>query len=118
MSHDGEVVCLFRDLGLSFSPQEKNELSWLYHYLCNEEIYSPRRQRGEAPDLSRERIRFVRYRVGGFEYDEAAFQLWLAGTKERFAFVGMETFPMPRYDKRDRRLLVIDHIDVYSFTQK
>ncbi|MEE8105066.1 MAG: hypothetical protein V3T86_05985 [Planctomycetota bacterium] len=115
MSHDGEVVCLFRDLGLSFSPQEKNELSWLYGYLCNGQIYAPSR---EPPDLSRERIRFVRYRVSGFDYDEAAFQRWLAEKKEQFAFVGMETFSMPRYDKRDRWLLGVDHIDVYAFRQK
>lgn len=48
----------------------------------------------------------------------ASFQRWLAETKERFAFVGTETFPMPRYDQRDRQLLVIDHVVVYSFKQR
>ena len=50
MSHDGEVVCLFRDLGLSFSQEEKYELSWLYTYLCNQEIYSPRHRSATAAE--------------------------------------------------------------------
>lgn len=118
VAHDGEVICLYRDLGLSFSTREGRELSWLYSYLCNAAIYSPRLRRGDPPDLTREKLHFVRYRVGSFEYDEAAFERWLAETQARYAFVGRVSYPMPRYDKRDRRLIVLDEIDVYTFTQR
>jgi hypothetical protein len=115
---EGEAVCLHSDLKLSFSPQETERLSWLYTYLCNQRIYSPRHARGEPPRLDRSPLRFLRYRVGWFEYDEEAFQEWLAEQKKRYRFVGKETHTFARFFKGEERLEVVDHLDVYTFTQR
>jgi hypothetical protein len=118
---EGEVVCLHSDLKLSFSKDETTKLSWLYTYLCNQRIYSPRHARGEPPRLDRSPLRFVRYRVGWsdrFTYDEEAFQAWLEEQKRRYRFVGKVTFPFARFAKGGRVLWVVDHLDVYTFKPK
>lgn len=118
---DGEVVCTHSDLKLSFSKDETKKLSWLYTYLCNQRIYSPRHSRGEPPHLDRSPLRFARYRVGWsdrFTYDEEAFGRWLDEQKARYRFVGKETFPFARFAKGEQELWVVDHLDVYTFTQK
>ncbi|MHC4731054.1 MAG: ArnT family glycosyltransferase, partial [Planctomycetota bacterium] len=117
---EGEVVCLHSDLGLSFSPQETEDLSWLYTYLSNRRIYSPRHARGEPPRLDRSPLRFVHYRVGysKFKYDEEAFGKWLDEQKRRYRFVGRERYAFPRYWKGEKTLEVVDHLDVYTFTAK
>jgi len=117
---EGEVVCLHSDLKLSFSPQETEQLSWLYTYLCNRRIYSPRHARGEPPRLDRSPLRFVHYRVGysRFVYDEEAFGKWLDEQKRRYRFVGRERHAFPRYWKNEKTLEVVDHLDVYTFMPK
>lgn len=118
---DGEIVCTHSDLNLSFSRDETEKLSWLYTYLCNQRIYSPRHARGEPPRLDRSPLRFTRYRVGWsdrFTYDEEAFGKWLDEQKARYRFVGKQTFPFARYAKGEENLMVVDHLDVYTFTQR
>jgi hypothetical protein len=117
---EGEVVCLHSDLGLSFSKAETEHLSYLYTYLCNQRIYSPRHIRGEPPRLDRSPLRFVRYRVGWdrFTYDEEAFGKWLDRQKARYRFVGKETHRFARFAKGEKDLWVVDSLDVYTFTPK
>lgn len=120
--HDGEVVDVKTDLGLSFSESEDTELTWYIMYLVNQRIYSPRHAAGEPPRLdlvSKDHpVRFVRYRAGSISYDEAAFDRWLTETKQRYRVVSHEQYSFPRYDKRERRLLVVDYLDVYKCVPK
>jgi len=119
---EGEVVCLKSDLGLSFAEGEDTELSWLYTYLCNQRIYSPRHARGEPPRLDRvsrtRPVRFVHYQAGRFQHDRDALARWLEEKKARYELVGRERYAFPRYWKGEETLEVVDHLDVYTFTAK
>ena len=122
---EGEVVCLKTDLGQVFAPpQTEHELSWEAMYLCNQRIYSPRHARGESPRydrVTRERpLRCVQYRVSKFDYDEEAFSRWFEQFKRErgYRFVGKERYAFPRFDKRERRLLETDYIEIYKFVPR
>ncbi|MCZ6792132.1 MAG: glycosyltransferase family 39 protein [Planctomycetota bacterium] len=128
----GEVVCLKADLGTTagelalprlpvddYCPESDHDLSWEAMYLCNQRIYSPRHSRGEPPDLARvsaERpLWCVHYRVSKFDCDEPLLERWLREMNRRYELVGKMSYPFPRYDKRERRRLEVDHVDVYRF---
>jgi hypothetical protein len=119
---EGEAVCLKSDWGLDFAPQEYQELSWAAMYLCNQKIYSPRHAAGEPPRLDRvaadRPLRCLFYRDPDFPCDEAALDRWLAETRGRYRLVGREVYAFPRYDKREQRLLKVDHLEIFTFVPK
>jgi hypothetical protein len=123
--HDGNfddrTVCIKDDLGHSFSPRTWNDLGWSAMYLCNKYIYSPKRVVREprpayAPAPAQRYLRCVLYRdLGQGDFQQEAFDLWLAGMKQEYKFVDMDRFPLPRHDTRNRRLVTIDYLEIYRF---
>ncbi|WP_414664458.1 glycosyltransferase family 39 protein [Horticoccus sp. 23ND18S-11] len=123
--HDGNfedrTVCIKDDLGVSFSPRTWQDLGWSAMYLCNKYIYSPQRLVREprpayAPPPAQRYLRCVLYRdLGKGDFQQAAFDHWLAGMKQQYPYVGMERFPLPRHDTRNRRLVTIDYLEIYKF---
>jgi len=118
----GEVVCLKSDLGQEFSPQTYHELSWAAMYLCNERIYAPQHGQGYQPSLERVSrewpLQCVEYRDPSYDFDQQAFQRWLLGMTARYDLAGKEIIPMPRYDKRERKLIAMNYVEVYKFVPK
>lgn len=123
--HDGNfddrTVCIKDDLGASFSPRTWHDLGWSAMYLCNKYIYAPRRLVREprppyAPPPAPRYLRCVLYRdLGKGDFQQSAFDHWLADMKQRHVYAGMDRFPLPRHDKRERRLVTIDYIEIYRF---
>ncbi len=123
--HDGNfddrTVCIKDDLGQSFSPRTWHDLGWSAMYLCNKYIYRPSHLVREprpayAPAPTTRYLRCVLYRdLGKGDFQQEAFDRWLAGMKQRHPYVGMDRFPLPRHDKRNRRLVTIDYIEIYRF---
>jgi hypothetical protein len=123
--HDGNfddrTVCIKDDLGQSFSRRTWTDLGWSAMYLCNKYIYTPRRVVREprpayAPAPAQRYLRCVLYRdLGKGDFDQEAFDRWLAGMKEKHRYAGMDRFPLPRHDTRNRRLVTIDYIEIYRF---
>jgi hypothetical protein len=123
--HDGNfddrTVCLKDDLGLSFSRRTWSDLGWSAMYLCNKYIYQPhdmvRAPRpAHAPAPAQRYLRCVLYRdLGKGDFDQPAFDAWLAEMKQRYRFAGMDRFPLPRHDTRNRRLVTIDVLEIYRF---
>lgn len=123
--HDGNfddrTVCIKDDLGHSFSPRTWNDLGWSAMYLCNKYIYAPQRmvrapRPSYAPPPGKRYLRCVLYRdLGKGDFDEEAFDRWLAGMKRKHTYAGMDRFPLPRHDKRNRRLVTIDYLEIYRF---
>jgi len=125
------VVCIKTDLKQQFQPQTDHELSWEATYLCNQRIYSRRHARGEPFrfDNSDERpLLCILYRVKDLDFDEEAFQRWIA-RMESGDFEGMTSsyeladgypnkYAFPRYDKRERNVLTVDHVEIYRFLPK
>lgn len=116
---EGEAVCLKTDLGLNLSPDAYRRLSWTAMYLCNQQIYSPRRRAGIPPRLEQisesRPLRCVLYRDPKCAFDQSAFDAWLAEQQTRYRLVGHETYPFPRYDKREERIVTIDYLDEFKF---
>jgi hypothetical protein len=119
---NGELVCLKTDLGLCFSAETYRELGWAATYLCNQRIYSRRHAAGMPPDWSRISaewpLRCVQFRAGTWPFDQTAFENWLAQMQEQYQLVARDTYPLPRFDKRERRLLTIDYIDMFKFVPR
>ncbi|MEX1095892.1 MAG: glycosyltransferase family 39 protein [Planctomycetales bacterium] len=119
---EGEVLCLKTDLDRDFSPDADRRLSWTAMYLCNQRIYSPRHRAGAPPrlaDLSPSRpLRCVLYRDPKCDFDEQAFADWLAEQQARYELVGSETYPFPRYDKREERIVTVDYLDEFKFVPR
>jgi 4-amino-4-deoxy-L-arabinose transferase-like glycosyltransferase len=123
--HDGNfddrTVCIKDELGQSFSRRTWTDLGWSAMYLCNKYIYTPRRVVREprpayAPAPAQRYLRCVLYRdLGKGDFDQEAFDRWLAGMKEKHRYAGMDRFPLPRHDTRNRRLVTIDYIEIYRF---
>jgi hypothetical protein len=123
--HDGNfddrTVCIKDDLGQSFSPRTWHDLGWSAMYLCNKYIYSPRHLMREprpayAPAPATRYLRCVLYRdLGKGDFQQEVFDRWLAEMKQRHRYAGMDRFPLPRHDKRNKRLVTIDYIEIYRF---
>jgi hypothetical protein len=61
-------------------------------------------------------LRCVLYRdLGKEDFEQEAFDRWLAEMKQKHPYAGMERFPLPRHDKRGQRLVTIDYIEIYRF---
>jgi hypothetical protein len=119
---EGEAVCLKTDLGLEFSSKAYHELSWSAMYLCNQRIYSPRHAAGKPfrPDLvsAGHPLRCVLYRDPEYPCDEATVDRWLADMGRRYRLAAREVYPLPRFDKRESRLVKLDHIEIFTFVPR
>jgi 4-amino-4-deoxy-L-arabinose transferase-like glycosyltransferase len=120
--YEGEAVCLKSDLGLDFSSKAYRELSWAAMYLCNQRIYSPRHAAGEPPRWERiaagRPLRCVLYRDPQYPCDEGQVRRWLGQVQQDYRLIGREIFPLPRYDKRETRLVKLDHIEIFTFVPR
>jgi hypothetical protein len=116
---EGEAVCLKTDLGLEFSSRAYRELSWAAMYLCNQRIYSPRHAAGQPVGLERAAagrpLRCVLYRDPEYPPDERAVARWLAAMRGRYRLVARDVYPLPRFDKRESRLVKVDHVEIMTF---
>jgi hypothetical protein len=103
-------------------PDLCRDLNWGIQYLCDQRIYSPRHQKGLPPryDLvSRDwPLRVVVYRVAKFPFDQQRLDAWLAEMQSRYELAGRETYPVPRYDKRERHVITVDEITIFTFVPK
>jgi len=123
--HDGNfddrMVCLKDDWGLSFSPRTWRDLGWSAMYLCNKYIYTPKHlvrdpRPAYAPAPAQRYLRCVLYRdLGKGDFQQEAFERWLTDMKQKYKYVDMDRFPLPRHDKRNRRIVTIDYIEIYRF---
>ena len=113
-----EVACAKTDLGLDFSPATFRELSWSAMYLCNRRMYAPRQPFSLARVSSSRPLRCLVYRDPRYPFDEAAFAAWRRRMGERYVEIGHESFPFPRYDKLERRLLQVDTLESYRFVPR
>lgn len=118
----GEVACVTTDLGQDFSPEVWTELTWAAMYVCNKRIYSSADAWVKPPDWERISddwpLRCVVYRVPHLEFDEQALARWLKDMQSRYKLLGRESYPFPRYDRRQKRLVTVDYIDIYKFVPK
>ncbi len=123
MERDHEVVCLNSDPKEISAPAS----AWREHgvspqFLCNERIYSPRRARGQVCDLSRvsrqRPLACVQYWTHFAPYDQAAFQRWLDGMKQRYELIATEYYPMLEDNDDNRVHEPPDRVEVYEFVPK
>ena len=121
-AYQGEVACTDIDLGLKLSPQMWTELNWGATYICNKRIYSPPDTWARPPDWDRIShdwpLRCTVYRVPTHDFDSRALDRWLKDMAAKYKLVGTETYPFPRSDKREKRLVTVDYIDIYKFVPK
>ncbi|MEK6237895.1 MAG: hypothetical protein N2C14_24555, partial [Planctomycetales bacterium] len=117
---EGEAVCLKGDLGLDYSPDTFSQLSWSAMYLCNREIYSPRRRSGKPIEwdaVSRKHpLRCVQFKATRYDdYDQEGFNRWLAGMQDDYTLVSRDAYSFPCYDKRERNLRNVHFVEVFKF---
>jgi hypothetical protein len=118
---EGRTVCIYDDLGQSFSERTWKDLGWSAMYLCNKYIYQPaamvREPRpGYTPVPRTALLRCVLYKdLGKGDFEQGRFDRWLEQMKQQYTFVGREVYPLPRHDKRDRRIVTVDYIEIYTF---
>lgn len=119
LPHSAEVVGMKTDLGLTFSPETYRQVGWSAMYLTNQRIYSPRHRARRAPDWdsisSTHPLRVVEYRDPDHPYDKVAFQRWLREMEGKYRLANRDVYPVPRYDKREGRLIKTDEIHVFTF---
>lgn len=122
LSFEGETACVTTDLKQVFSQPAMQELNWTAMYLCNQRIYSPRHQRGEAIDLAKvtaeHPLRCVLFKTALCPHDEAAQARWVAEMRERYDLASHDVLPFPYFNKNERDLGVMDHVEIYKFTPK
>ncbi|MFC1766304.1 hypothetical protein ACFL6U_30035 [Planctomycetota bacterium] len=118
---EGRTVCIYDDLGVSFSERTWEALGWAAMYQCNKYIYAPRHMVREprpvyAPIPETRILRCVLYRdMGCGDFQQEALDQWLSQMKQKYEYLGMESYPLPRHDKRNRYLKTIDYIIIYKF---
>ena len=119
---DGRAVCIKDDLGYEFSKNTWSQLSWSAMYLCNKYIYdrpddifrTPRP--GSVPQIDKKVLSCVLYRdPKKLDFDEQAFGKWLSDMKTKYKFISHEQYPVPRNDKKERKLINLNYIDIYRF---
>jgi hypothetical protein len=116
---EDRAVDIKDDLGHEFSRGTWHDLSWSAMYLANKYIYSP------SPDASLARpsrtssqprvLRCVLYRDPVQDFDQSAFDRWLAQMKQDHPYLGRDVYPFVRMDKRERRIVTIDYIEIHKF---
>jgi hypothetical protein len=119
---EGEAVCLKSDLGLDMGANTYHDLSWSAMYLCNQRIYSPRHAAGLAPRLDRiaaqTPLRCVLYRDPSYPCDESVVEQWLDDFQRRYQLVSRDFYALPRFDKRERQLNKVDHLEIFRFVPR
>ncbi len=118
---EGRTVCIYDDLGQSFSERTWKDLGWSAMYLCNKYIYQTQTmvkepRPGYTPVPLTSLLRCVLYKdLGKEDFQQEDFDRWLAHMKQQYQFVGREVYPLPRHDKRDRRIVTVDYLEIYTF---
>ncbi len=113
--YDAELICMETDFGPEFFAARRSPGMALY--LCNRQIYSPRRASGEAlregPRADRP-LRCVRWRSSPLPYPEEDFRQWLQQMQSRWQLAAQEVHAFPVHHK-DRQLLGYQWLEVYEF---
>ncbi len=119
-SYEGQVADSWQDFRLNLQPDMFKELTWGPMYYCNERIYRPASRRTINPDLvtSKKPLRVAVYRADRLAFDQVALDSWLSEMRGQYDLLGQETYPVPRMDKRERKLVALEHIDIFSFGPK
>jgi hypothetical protein len=81
-----------------------------YIYVAQRIVTEPRL--AGIPQRSQRVLRCVLCRDPAQGFDQATFERWLAEGKAVRSHLGQDIYPLPRLDKRDRRLVSIDHVEV------
>jgi hypothetical protein len=89
-------------------------------YLANKYIYGSRPlpalpRPANVPPPSQKVLRCVLYKDSREDFDQAAFERWLTRMKQIHPYLGRDTYPFVRMDKRERRIVTLDYIEVYKF---
>jgi 4-amino-4-deoxy-L-arabinose transferase-like glycosyltransferase len=117
---EDRAVDIKDDLHREFSQDTWRELSWSAMYLVNKYVYGPERINSQPrPEgISRPAgrvLRCVLYRDPTKDFDQAAFEGWLTSMKAEHPYLGRDVYPFPRMDRRDRRIVTIDYVEIYKF---
>jgi hypothetical protein len=119
-SFEDRAVDIRDELGCEFSVGTWRDLSWSAMYLANKYIYSrppavalPRP--AGIPEPSRKVLRCVLYRDSRKDFDQEAFDRWLARMKQDRAYLGMDVYPFVRMRKHGHRIGTIDYVEIYKF---
>ncbi|MBM4025131.1 MAG: hypothetical protein FJ280_06925 [Planctomycetes bacterium] len=120
---EDRAVDIKDDLGPEFSRGTWHDLSWSAMYLANKYIYdsAPSPEGGgiarpaDIPAAPQKVLRCVLYRDPRYDFDQEAFDRWLAGMKEDYPYLGRDVYPAVRFDKRGRRIVTIDYLEIYQF---
>jgi hypothetical protein len=118
---EDRAVDLKDDLGYEFSPKTWHDLSWSAMYLANKYIYAPPRavslpRPDHLPPPPQKVLRCVLYRDARMtDFDQPAFDQWLAQMKKDHPYLGRDVYPFMRTDKHGRRIIIIDHVEIYKF---
>jgi 4-amino-4-deoxy-L-arabinose transferase-like glycosyltransferase len=117
---EDRAVDLKDDLGYEFSRGTWHNLSASSMYLTNKYIYGSRPmpalpRPANVPPPSQKVLRCVLYKDSREDFDQAAFERWLTGMKQTHPYLGRDVYPFARMDKRERRIVTLDYIEVYKF---
>jgi Dolichyl-phosphate-mannose-protein mannosyltransferase len=119
---DDRAVDIRDDLGREFSHGTWHDLSWSAMYLANKYIYGsepaptlPRPTGIAQPQPRPQVLRCVLYRDRRQDFDQPAFERWLADMKKDHPYLGRDVYPFVRMDKRERRLVTVDYVEIYKF---
>jgi hypothetical protein len=114
--YDADLVCLESDLGQEFFAARRRSPGMAL-YLCNRQIYSPRRASGDLPGegpSSDRPLRCVRFRSSPLPYPEEEFRQWLRQMQSRWQLAAQEVHAFPMHHK-DREFLGYQWLEVYEF---
>lgn len=117
---EDRAVDIKDDLGYEFSQGTWHNLSASSMYLANKYIYGSRPlpalpRPANVPPPSQKVLRCVLYKDSREDFDQAAFERWLTRMKQIHPYLGRDTYPFVRMDKRERRIVTLDYIEVYKF---
>jgi hypothetical protein len=117
---EDRAVDIKDDLGYAFSQGTWRDLSGSAIYLANKYIYGsqpmPALPRpANVPPPQQKVLRCVLYRDLLQDFDQPAFDRWLTQMKQSHSYLGRDAYPVVRMDKRERRILTFDYIEVYKF---
>ncbi|MCX5643516.1 MAG: glycosyltransferase family 39 protein [Phycisphaerae bacterium] len=117
---EDRAVDIKDDLGREFSQGTWRDLSWSAMYLANKYIcgcqpIASLEQPSKNPQPRGKVLRCVLYRDPNYDFDQPAFDQWLAQMKQTHPYLGRDVYPSVRMDKRERRIVTIDYLEIYKF---
>jgi hypothetical protein len=117
---EDRAVDIKDDLGYEFSRGTWQNLSASAIYLTNKYIYGSRPmpalpRPANVPPPAQKVLRCVLYKDSREDFDQAAFDRWLTQMKQTHPYLGRDVYPVVRMNKRERRIVTLDHIEVYKF---